>query len=126
MRDRHQGVAGQGRQIIVRESELYADVGKKQITVSVHTRHEYEIVLEKTYDAGVVPSIVAPIVSGWRSDRIVIVTDSNVRDIFARQLELDVKECASRVELVTIPAGERSKSVDQAIDTWARFKELGI
>jgi len=55
----------------------------------------------------------------------VIVTDSNIDDLYAEPIASALAEQGCEIDLLIIDAGEQSKSIDVAIELWERMLEEG-
>jgi 3-dehydroquinate synthase len=81
----------------------------------------YDIVVDERL-LGELGSVCAALNPGARG---AIITDSNVRPLFARSVQRSLKKAGFALEVITIPAGEKSKSlkvVQECYDQLAAFR----
>ena len=55
----------------------------------------------------------------------VIITDARVERLHAETVRASLAKVASKVDLVAVPEGERSKSIERATELWNKLLELG-
>jgi 3-dehydroquinate synthase len=84
---------------------------------------EYEILIEK----GLLDKVGARCrVVLMRSRRIAVVTDSNVGPLYAQRVVESLEKSRFQVKLITIPAGERSKSAEMLSYLWEELLSFGL
>lgn len=76
--------------------------------------------------SGLADEIIAFISQAGYSTRGMIVTDANIAPLYAEQIAQITAHGGVRAEIVTIPAGESSKTLDQANELFTRAIELGL
>ncbi len=94
----------------------------KTLTVALPGR-DYDIVIENQilYQAGKRCRWVLP-----KAKRIALVTDSNVGPLYADRVLHSLEECGFTVQIMELPAGEQTKSVQYLSDLWERFMAFGL
>ena len=84
---------------------------------------EYEILIEK----GLLDKVGARCrVVLMRARRIVVVTDSTVGPLYAQRVRESLEQSRFEVKVLTIPAGERSKSPEQLSYLWEEMLAFGL
>lgn len=84
--------------------------------------NEYDIIIKK----GILDCAGEQISKIFSGKKIIIVTDSNVGPIYAKRLEESLKNCGFSTSVITIPAGEQSKSLDVLQKLYSGLIEFGI
>lgn len=93
------------------------------IQLNVELPHKkYPIIIGR----GLFKSSAKLIMDNFTGEKIVIVTDSNVEKLYAENLESDLKELDFEVKLITVPAGEKSKSMDQLTFLYTEFIDFQL
>lgn len=70
---------------------------------------------ENAYDIHIGPDLLlytASLLKGFNASRYVIVTDTNVEDLYGSNLQDQLEEAGVGTELISFPAGEASKNMD--------------
>lgn len=83
-----------------------------RVTVPLRER-SYEIVI----GSGVLSRLVDEVAAKLASPRVIIVTDANVAPLYAKQVEAECATHGIRTDVITLPAGEATKS-------FSAFEEL--
>ena len=87
------------------------------------TGREYEILIEK----GLLDKVGARCrVALMRARRIALVTDSNVGPLYAQRVQESLEKSRFEVKLITIPAGEKSKSPEMLSYLWEEMLSFGL
>src|SRR5690242_5035421 len=55
----------------------------------------------------------------------VIVTDARVARLHAEPVRASLAKVAGKVDLITVPEGERSKSIERATELWNKLLDVG-
>lgn len=84
---------------------------------------EYEILIEKGLLDKVGPRCRVVLM---RARRIVVVTDSTVGPLYAQRVRESLEQSRFEVKVLTIPAGERSKSPEQLSYLWEEMLAFGL
>jgi 3-dehydroquinate synthase len=83
----------------------------------------------RSYDieigCGILPSLPAQLARRLRVQHAVIITDSNVQSFYGQAVQDALRAHGARAELLTIPAGELSKSVERAQGLWQALLDGG-
>jgi 3-dehydroquinate synthase len=58
--------------------------------------------------------------------RVVLVTDTHVGPLYAARARRALRHAGIETDLVTVPAGERSKSIERLAGLWRRFDDAGL
>jgi 3-dehydroquinate synthase len=74
--------------------------------------------------AGVLRELGAAMRTGCGGDRAVIITDSNVGPLYGQAAQSNLREAGYACEVITVPAGEASKSLQQAERIYDRLGDL--
>lgn len=77
----------------------------------------YDIIIEHSFDK--LPEELVKF--DLEKKKLCIVTDSNVGNIYAKQLEAELSKVASKVVIFTFPAGEASKNLDVVRDLYEKL-----
>lgn len=93
----------------------------RKVMVELGTR-SYPIVI----GSGIADEIVSFVSQAGCSAQGMIVTDTNIAPLYADAAMEMIARAGVRVEIVTIPAGESSKSLTQANELFTRAIELGL
>ena len=74
--------------------------------------------------SGVLESLAEAASSVVSQKHVVVVTDSNVGPIYLEKVVSQLETCATRVDSITVDAGEKSKCVSVCDDLWQRIDAL--
>lgn len=74
------------------------------------TNHSYDILIQK----GALKELASWVTSLWQPQRIAIITDSNVAPLYAEAAQQQLIAAGFPTQLLVVPAGEASKSLEQA------------
>ena len=94
----------------------------KTLTVALPGR-EYNILIERGLMAQAGERIRAVLP---RASKLAVVTDTNVGPLYGRRLLDSLTAAGFETELLTIPAGEKSKNPSQLVRMWEDFMEFGL
>lgn len=84
-------------------------------TISVNlTTQEYQIKIEN----GLASSIGYEIQQVWSARKIALVTDTNVGPLYQAQITEQLAQAGFQVTVLTVPAGESAKSLEQAMSLY--------
>lgn len=84
---------------------------------------EYEILIERGLLDNVGKRCRVVLV---RASRIAVITDSNVGPLYAERVRKSLEDSRFQVKVITIPAGETSKSPQMLARLWEELMEFGI
>ncbi|MCD5003169.1 3-dehydroquinate synthase [Enterococcus saccharolyticus] len=91
------------------------------LTVNL-TNHHYDIQIERH----LLNKCGEWVASIWQSQRVAIITDSNVAKLYAEQVTTSLKSAGFQVNTFVVPAGEASKSLEQATYLYDQLAEHGF
>lgn len=86
---------------------------------------------ERSYDIQIAPGLLDTAGEAIRAvcpkaTRLFVVTDSNVRPLYAPRLEESLTAAGFRVQIHVIPAGEASKSAQRLSELWEAMLDFGL
>ena len=86
---------------------------------------------ERSYDIHIAPGLLDTAGEAIRAvcpkaTRLFVVTDSNVRPLYAPRLEESLTAAGFRVQIHVIPAGEASKSAQRLSELWEAMLDFGL
>lgn len=93
----------------------------QKIEVNV-VNHSYEL----TIGSGLLSQCGNWVRSLWDLQKIVMVTDEHVAAIYGDQVKRSIEQAGFIIEMVVIPAGEVSKSLEMAEVLYERFIDAGL
>ena len=73
---------------------------------------------------GVLDSLAEVAAAVVSQKHVVVITDSNVGQIYLQRVVLHLQACCSRVDELTVDAGEKSKCVSVCDELWQRIDDL--
>ena len=85
------------------------------------TNHTYEILIKK----GGLSEVGQWVKSLWQPQKIAIITDSNVVDLYGEDVKQQLQNVGFAADLFVVPAGEESKSLIQATQLYDQLAEAG-
>ncbi|HRL52405.1 MAG TPA: iron-containing alcohol dehydrogenase, partial [Enterococcus aquimarinus] len=86
------------------------------------TNHSYDILIQK----GALKELASWVTSLWQPQRIAIITDSNVAPLYAEAAQQQLIAAGFPTHLLVVPAGEASKSLEQAGKLYEQLAEAGF
>lgn len=95
---------------------------------SVHVKlhhSEYEIRIGPGLTAAVGEHLTQLITQHRPLRRVIVITDVNVEHLCARPITSVLKACGVNVDILVVPAGEKSKCLEEAQRLWNKLLELG-
>ena len=84
--------------------------------------HSYDIVIQR----GAFQEVGKWVKGLWQPQRIAVITDSNVSPIYGQVIIDALTHEGFAAKLLVVPAGEKSKSLEQATILYDRLAELGL
>ena len=86
---------------------------------------------ERSYDIHIAPGLLDTAGEAIRAvcpkaTRLFVVTDSNVRPLYAPRLEESLTAAGFRIQIHVIPAGEASKSAQRLSELWEAMLDFGL
>ena len=109
---RSQPVTNQATQLnpTTKNHDLRVDLGQRSYAIRIESG-----VLDKLAE------VAASVVS---QKHVVVVTDSNVGPIYLQEVVSQLQTCATRVDQITVDAGEKSKCVSVCDELWQRIDDV--
>ncbi|MGX7201879.1 3-dehydroquinate synthase [Enterococcus plantarum] len=92
-----------------------------KLTVTL-PNHSYDLTIEK----GLLKSIGSWVKELWLSQKIVIITDTNVQPLYGEQVQKSLKEAGFETATFVIKAGEQSKSLSVAAEVYDVLADEGM
>lgn len=84
--------------------------------------HSYQIIVKK----GALDNCGQWVKSLWKEQKIAIITDSNVEKLYADKVKQELNGVGFEAEVLVVPAGEKSKSLQYASDLYDQLADLGF
>lgn len=85
------------------------------------TNHSYDILIQK----GALSTVGQWVQALWEPQRIAVITDSNVVGIYGEQVKRQLLTAGFEVDVFVVPAGEKSKSLEQAARLYEQLATAG-
>ncbi|HPR81238.1 MAG TPA: 3-dehydroquinate synthase family protein, partial [Enterococcus sp.] len=86
------------------------------------TNHQYDIQIERH----LLKKCGQWVQTLWKPQRIAVITDSNVAPLYGKMVTESLEACDFQVSLFVVPAGEQSKSLEQAANLYDLLAEDGF